>query len=310
MQVSYDYTARGFIKQLKLANAATVSPLAGREAPPAPASTSPPAAACGRPASSTPGARASKAPSATASPAAPAMKPHAAARLALSAGTGTGAAAKNVLDFGYAWDSLNNLVYRADNIGDAVAGAVTENFFYEDALARLTQYTVNAPAVPSGSRTVTLQYNALGMLLSKSDVGTYTYPSSWQCPAPCPGHPGTPWTAARPASATTLPATSSPATASTATSPTPASTCPTARPASRGAPGGAYGGTAQYTWAYDESHTRIKEVRTITGGTMAGTRTLWYLHPDNAGPWASRARSTARRPPTAANPAQTTNRHF
>ena len=62
---------------------------------------------------------------------------------------GTGAAAKNVLDFGYAWDSLNNLVYRADNIGDAVAGAVTENFFYEDALARLTKYTVNAPAVPS-----------------------------------------------------------------------------------------------------------------------------------------------------------------
>ncbi|HNC22781.1 MAG TPA: hypothetical protein PLU52_01145, partial [Opitutaceae bacterium] len=27
VQVSYDYTARGFLKQLKLANAATVSPL-------------------------------------------------------------------------------------------------------------------------------------------------------------------------------------------------------------------------------------------------------------------------------------------
>ena len=42
-------------------------------------------------------------------------------------------------------------------------------------------------------------------------------------------------------------------------------------------------------------------MRTITGGMMAGTRTLWYLHPDNAGPWASRARSTARMTPTAAS---------
>ena len=43
------------------------------------------------------------------------------------------------------------------------------------------------------------------------------------------------------------------------------------------------GSSSRYTWLYDENHQRIKETRTITGGTLAGTRTTWYLHPDNAG---------------------------
>ena len=38
-------------------------------------------------------------------------------------------------------------------------------------------------------------------------------------------------------------------------------------------------GTPRYTWQYDENHQRIRETRVST----AGTRTTWYLHPDNQG---------------------------
>jgi YD repeat-containing protein len=80
-----------------------------------------------------------------------------------------------VLNQQYSWDSLNNLTSRIDNNGDGNTGAVTETFNYGDALNRLTRYTVAAPQIPGLTRTVNLQYNALGMLLSKSDVGDYTY---------------------------------------------------------------------------------------------------------------------------------------
>ena len=39
------------------------------------------------------------------------------------------------------------------------------------------------------------------------------------------------------------------------------------------------GGTPRSLWQYDEGHQRIKEVRT----NASGTRTTWYLHPDNQG---------------------------
>jgi len=38
-------------------------------------------------------------------------------------------------------------------------------------------------------------------------------------------------------------------------------------------------GGPQYTWQYDESHARLKEVHADAGGT----RTTWYAHPDNQG---------------------------
>ena len=38
-------------------------------------------------------------------------------------------------------------------------------------------------------------------------------------------------------------------------------------------------GTPKYTWLYDEEHARLKEAHT----DASGTRTTWYLHPDNAG---------------------------
>src|SRR4029079_17569066 len=83
-----------------------------------------------------------------------------------------------VLNHHYTWDSLNNLKARVDHNGIDNAGAtadVSETFDYGDNLNRLTQYQVAAPAIPGLARTVTLQYNALGMLLYKSDVGNYAY---------------------------------------------------------------------------------------------------------------------------------------
>ncbi|MDR7335406.1 RHS repeat-associated core domain-containing protein [Roseateles asaccharophilus] len=308
VQVNYDYTARGFLKQLKLANAATVSPL--------------PATAGGTPGASVNLAAGSslwqaqivnawgRSEQSTLGNGVTGRAGYEAATgrtVAQSAGPG---ASKTVLDYNYAWDSLNNLVYRADNIGDPVAGAVTENFEYGDALARLTKYTVNAPGVPGGSRTVHLQYNALGMLLSKSDVGIYTYPTAGS---------------ARPHALATLTALDNSVTtygyddAGNLTSASDGKyrsitytsfNLPDSQNGITGAPGGAHGGTAQHTWVYDENRARIKEVRTITGGTQAGTRTLWYLHPDNAGGLGFEHEVNSPVTPTADNPAQTSSRHF
>ncbi len=67
----------------------------------------------------------------------------------------------------------------------AATGAVTETFNYADGLNRLTGYTVAGASIPSLSRTVLLQYNALGMLLYKSDVGNYVYGAQGATAAPC-----------------------------------------------------------------------------------------------------------------------------
>ncbi|MFT7773444.1 RHS repeat-associated core domain-containing protein [Roseateles sp.] len=308
LQVAYNYTTRGFVKQMTLPANATVSPL--------------PATAGGTPGVSVNlGAGSSlwqvgiinawgKIEQSTRGNGVVSRGSYEAATgrtTALNAGTGT---TKGVVDYSFAWDSLNNLIYRADNIGDAVAGAVTENFEYGDALTRLTKYTVNAAGVPGGSRVVNLQYNALGMLLSKSDVGTYTYPTAGS---------------ARPHALSTLNAIEGATTSfgyDAAGNLTSASNgkyrsvtytsfnLPDSQSGIVGEPGGAYGGTATHTWVYDENRARIKEVRTITGGSQAGTRTLWYLHPDNAGALGFESEVNSPTTPTANNPAQTTNRHF
>lgn len=73
---------------------------------------------------------------------------------------------------------------------------------------------------------------------------------------------------------------------------------------------GAPGGAASYTWLYDENHQRIKEVRKIAGGTMAGTRTTWYLHPDNAGNLGFEFEVNSPTAPSSANPAARSSRHY
>jgi len=67
----------------------------------------------------------------------------------------------------FQWDRLSNLQQRSD----LTAGGYTETFAY-DYLNRLTDSTV------AGQDTVTLTYDAGGNILSKSDVGTYSYNAS------------------------------------------------------------------------------------------------------------------------------------
>ncbi|KQU77158.1 MULTISPECIES: RHS repeat-associated core domain-containing protein [unclassified Rhizobacter] len=202
--------------------------------------------------------------------------------LAVNAGVGGGGA---VLSHQYVWDSVNNLKSRIDNNGDGMGAAVSETFGY-DGLNRLTQYTVAAPAIPQLSRSVDLKYNALGMLLSKGDVGNYAY-----------GPQGS--NAMQPHALKTLNSTSYGTDLNGNVT---------------GASGGKYtqlaytsfdnvdtatGSGAQYSWQYDEMHARIRETRVSSGNT----RVLWYLHPDNVGGLGFESAIDS-------SPATQSNRHF
>lgn len=213
---------------------------------------------------------------------------------ALTAGTG---GISNVLNQTFAWDSLSNLTARADNIGDAVAGAVSESFQYGDSLNRLTSYTVSAPGIIGSARTVTLQYNALGMLLYKSDVGNYSYPAQGQTSV----RPHALQSVAPTGDAGTLntgygyDASGNMVTATGSKYSTVAYTSFNLPDSNIGLKGPS--GSPQYTWQYDESHQRIKEVHV----NASGTRTTWMLHPDIAGGLGFESEVTA---------GTTSNRHY
>ena len=185
-------------------------------------------------------------------------------------------ASNYILNQHYGWDSLGQLTKRIDSNGDTSnngvsTGAVSETFAYGDSLNRLTSYTVSAPAIPGLSRTVNLQYNALGMLLSKSDVGNYAYNAQG---------------GVRPHALKTV---------TTAQGTTSYGYDDNGNLVS--ADGGKYtsvsytsfnlpdsgqglqGPAGKYAWQYDENHARILE----THVTAEGTRQTWYLHPDNQG---------------------------
>ncbi|KQU65063.1 MULTISPECIES: RHS repeat-associated core domain-containing protein [unclassified Rhizobacter] len=96
-----------------------------------------------------------------------------------AAGTGTditNAAAMNVFKHRYVWDALGNLSTRTD-VNGAGSGDASEVFVYDE-LNRLTQYQTTNPG--GQTQNVTLAYNAIGNILSKSDVGSYVYPPSGQ----------------------------------------------------------------------------------------------------------------------------------
>ncbi len=69
-------------------------------------------------------------------------------------------------------------------------------------------------------------------------------------------------------------------------------------------------GGPKYSWQYDENQARIKEIQTIASGTMAGTRTTWRAHPDNAGGLSFEHEDNAPAVPTAANPDVDQSRHY
>jgi RHS repeat-associated protein len=168
----------------------------------------------------------------------------------------------NIVNQTYGWDTAGNLTDRSDRY-DAT-NSLSENFGY-DALNRLVSYQTSSPELAGLSKDVTLAYNAIGNILSKSDVGTYSYPASGA-------------TAVRPGAVSSI-------------------TGPSARTYTYDAAGnltsssgGKYtnisytsfnlptsmsGGAASYTWYYGPDHERVREQK--------GARTTWYFHPDNQG---------------------------
>ena len=172
----------------------------------------------------------------------------------------------------HGWDVQGNLTSRTDLIGDAVAGPISESFVYGDALNRLTSYTVAANAVPNGSRTVTMTYNALGMMLSKSDAAGFVYGAQG---------PG----AVRPHAVQQI---QGPLSGSYVYDDAGnllsagGAKYSSIRYTSFNLPDGQeglQGSGTRYVWQYDESQARIRETRTVGGNA----RTTWYLHPDNQG---------------------------
>jgi RHS repeat-associated protein len=190
----------------------------------------------------------------------------------LTAGIG---GATDVVDLDYSWNSLGQLEQRNDGNGDgssgAGSGAVSDSYAY-DAIGRLQGYTVAAPAIPNLARAVTLQYNALGMLLYKSDVGVYTYPAQGGVrPHALLSMAGAVTTSYGYDSNGNLTSASAGKYRSIAYT---SFNLPDSQTGMQGP-----GGTPKYTWVYDENHQRIKETRV----NAAGTRTTWMLHPDNQG---------------------------
>jgi RHS repeat-associated protein len=187
---------------------------------------------------------------------------------------GAGATGTGVLNLAYVWDNVGRVQTRTDNNG--AGGAVVDGYQY-DGVDRLVQYVVQAPGVPGYSRTVTMQYNAIGNLLYKSDVGTYAYAAY--------GNTG----------GTTNPLPHAVATVTDNIG------VPTHYQYDAGgnmvsADRGKYRGfsytsfnlpdsttgltgNASYTYVYDEKHQRIKETH-VDG---SGTQVTWFANPDNAG---------------------------
>lgn len=204
-----------------------------------------------------------------------------------TAGVGS---ATDVVNQNYVWDSLGHLTQRVDHNGDLQfnTGAVQDDFLY-DSLGRLSSYTVSASQIPNLSRNVTLQYNALGMLLYKSDVGAYSYLG--QGPMAVQPHALQSVVGSLNASFT-FDANGNLQTASTGSYRSvsytsfnlPDSQTGVQGPGANGtAPSPTNPGSPKYTWQYDENHQRIMEVRTVASGPNAGTRTTWMMHPDNQG---------------------------
>ena len=277
LKVQYAYSARGYLNQLALGTTVTVQPLpASQGATPASGATL------------TAGTVLWSAGTANAWGAAETQSLNngvstrasfqaATGRLQhLQAGINT---ATNVLSHHYNWDSSGNLTWRADDNGDGSTGAVTETFGY-DSLNRLNSHQLQAPAVPSLGRTVSLYYNAIGNLLYKSDVGNYEYPVF--------GNNGTtsnprPHAVSRVVGSTfgtvnySYDANGNVTAADGGKWRSVSYTSFNLPDSNTGMAGAA--NTPRYTWQYDENHQRIRETRVDS----SGTRTTWSQHPDNQG---------------------------
>jgi RHS repeat-associated protein len=269
LNVNYGYTAKGFLSQLTLGTAVTINPL--------------PATVGGTPGASkvlaansllwqaqslNAWARVEKQSFGNGVTDTETMDAATGRLLSSKAGTGT---TSNVMDYSYSWDSMARLTSRTDGLGDGATGAVTDGLSY-DSIGRLQSYTVSAAAIPNLGRSVGLTYNALGMMLYKSDVGVYSYPAQGG------SHPhALQGVAGAFASAYSYDTKGNVTSATNGSYRSLAYTSFNMPDNSTGIQGPA--GSPQYLWQYDENHQRIMEQRT----NGSGTRKTWMMHPDNTG---------------------------
>lgn len=272
VQVDYQYTPKGFLSSATLAQAASITPLPGANGAATAPATSRPAGnllwqgqfydARGQAEQQFYGNNVTVR---------AAFEP-VTGRIRSNTAAFTGSSAA-ILDYQYEWDSLNHLRKRIDANGDGVSGSVTDDYGY-DPIGRLNSYSVSAPAVPGLQRSVSLQYNALGSVLYKSDVGTYSYPASG--PGVVRPHALTSVSGAIPASYT-YDANGNLTGASAGSYRNISYTSFNLPDAQNGLAGP--NGYPRYSWQYDENHQRVKETRV----SASGTRVTWMMHPDNAG---------------------------
>jgi RHS repeat-associated protein len=221
------------------------------------------------------------------------------------AAAASGSSTNNVLNYGYVWDSLGRLQNRTDAIANGSAGgSVTETMGY-DQLNRLSRYLVSG--VGGLGRQQTFEYNALGEMLYRSDLGVYNYSAQGSG-------------SAQPHAVASVGGTGAVNNISylydlqgnLTTAKGTGNLYKNINYTSFNLPDGLSGVTgdgANYTWQYDENHQRIMEGRNDTtvnvnvtavgptgtssalgdsngiapGVIATGTRVTWYVHPNNAG---------------------------
>lgn len=166
---------------------------------------------------------------------------------------GAAGSSNNVLNQGYIYDKSHNLVSRTNGFNGG-----SEAFGY-DLLDRLVTYTVDSANI-AAKRTVTVGYNGIGNILTKSDVGGYQYTGSKPHAVSTAG--GTSYV--YDGNGNLLSSTGAQVRTHTWTDFNLPNTM-------------AYNGTT-VAFKYDDGLKRVEEI-TTTGSTQ---RKLWLVHPDNA----------------------------
>jgi RHS repeat-associated protein len=159
----------------------------------------------------------------------------------------------SALDYRYTYDKSNNIFSRNEAIQK-----IFETFEY-DKLDRLTKHTATVDG--AASRSVFVQYNAIGNILSKTDVGGYTYAG----PRPHAMTAAAGVTYGYDANGQLVSASGDEARSISWTSFNHVESL-------------TYNG-ATTAFKYDPSYRRVSEV--VTQGT--NTRTVYFVHPNNAG---------------------------
>lgn len=176
----------------------------------------------------------------------------------LEAGTGT--VMQSVQHHVYTYDKANNVKTRNEKIND-----LRESFTY-DWLNRLVGHSIQSTSDVNADRTVTVDYNAIGNILNKSDVGGYTYAA-------------TPAATGRPHAVLAAAGTSYVYDANGQLESTSGIQSRTHTWTAFNQPASMSYGLRNVSFTYDHDYKRVREVA-FDG---AKTRTVYFVHPDNAG---------------------------